>query len=54
MSKPAYLRLSMRELSKILMHEFWYDYIKPNHGEKVKLFYMDTGSFIVYIKTDYI
>ena len=54
MDKPVYLGLSILELSKILMYEFWYDYVKPKYGEKVKLCYMDTDSFIVYIKTDYI
>ena len=34
------------------MYEFWYDYIKPKYGEKVKLCYMDTDSFIVYIKSE--
>ena len=34
------------------MYEFWYDYVKPKYGEKVKLGYMDTDSFIVYIKTE--
>ena len=34
------------------MYEFWYDYAKTKHVEKSKLCYMDTGSFIVYIKTD--
>ena len=34
------------------MYEFWYDYVKPNYGEKTKLYYMDTDSFIVYIKTE--
>ena len=34
------------------MYEFWYHHIKPKYGEKVKLSYMDTDSFIVYIKTD--
>ena len=34
------------------MHEFWYDYVKPKYGKKAKLCYMDTDSFIVYIKTD--
>ena len=29
MNKPVYLGLSIPELSKILMHEFWYDYVKP-------------------------
>ena len=52
MNKPVHLGLSILELSKILMYEFWYDYVKPKYGEKVKLCYMDTDSFIVYIKTD--
>ena len=30
------------------MYEFWYDYIKPNYGDKAKLCYMDTDSFIMY------
>ena len=52
MNKPVYLGLSILELSEILMYEFCYDYVKPKYGEKVKLCYMDTGSFIVLIKTD--
>ena len=51
MNKSVYLGLSILELSKILMYEFWYDYVKPKYGEKAKLCYMDTDSFIVYIKT---
>ena len=39
MSKPVYLGLSALEVSKILMYEFWYDYVKPKYGEKAKLFY---------------
>ena len=34
------------------MYEFWYDCVKPKYGEKVKLCYMDTERFIVYLKTD--
>ena len=52
MNKPVYLGLSILELSKIVMYEFWYDYVKPRYDEKVKLHYVDTDSFIVYIKTD--
>ena len=52
MNKPVCLGLSILELSKILMCEFWFDYVKPRYGEKSNLCYMDTDSFIVYIKTD--
>ena len=37
MKKNVYLGLSIIELSKILMYEFWYDHVKPNYGEKAKL-----------------
>ena len=52
MNKPVYLRLSIPELSKILMYKFWYDYVKPTYGEKSKLCYINTDSLIIYIKTD--
>ena len=52
MMKPVYLGFSILELSKIVMYEFWYDFVKPKYGEKAKLYYMDTESFILYIKTD--
>ena len=37
MNKPVYLCLSVFDLSKTVMHEFWYDYVKPTYGEKVLL-----------------
>ena len=52
MNKPVSLGLSILELSKILMYGFWYNYVKPKYGEKAKLCYIDTDSFIVYLKTD--
>ena len=52
MNKPIYLGLSVLKISKILMYEFWYDYMKPKYGDNVKLSYMDTDSFIIYIKTE--
>ena len=33
MNKPVYLELAMLELSKLLMYEFWYDYVIPKYGE---------------------
>ena len=50
MNKPIYLELSILELSKILMCEFYYDYAQPKYDEKAKRCYMDTDGFIVYIK----
>ena len=52
MNKPIYLGLSILEFSKILMYEFWYDYMKPKYNSNVKLCYMDTDSFIMNIKTN--
>ena len=52
MNKLVYLGLSVLDLSKILMQDFWYDYIKPKNGENVKLCYMDSDNFIVQIKTE--
>ena len=47
MNKLVSLGLSILQLSKILTHEFRYYYVKPEYGEKAKLCYMDTDSFIV-------
>ena len=52
MNGPAYLELSKIELSKILMLEFWHNYVKLKFGEKGKMCYIDTDSLIVYIKKD--
>ena len=52
MNKPIYLGLSILEISKTLMYEFWYDYMKPKYNDNVRLCYMDTDSFIINIKTN--
>ena len=52
MNKPVCLGLPILELIKILTYGFWYDYVKPKHGEEAKLCYMDTDNFILYIKTN--
>ena len=51
MNKPVYLGLSILKISKTLMYEFWYDYIKPKYQQNAKLCYMDANHFIIHIKT---
>ena len=51
MNKPIYLGLSILDISKITMYEFWYDYVKFKYEDKARLCYMDTDSFVVNIKT---
>ena len=41
-NKPVYLGMSILDISKTLMYEFWYHYLKPKHKDKAKLSYMDT------------
>ena len=52
MKKPVYLGLSILEISKTLMYQFWYDYVKPKYQDNGKLCYMDIESFIINIKTE--
>ena len=52
MNKPVCLRISILELSKILMYDFWCNHVKPKYVEKAELCYIDTDSFIAYIKTN--
>ena len=54
MNKPIYLTLSILEISRTLMYEFWHDYMKPKYADNVKLCYMDTDSFIMHIKTEFV
>ena len=49
MNKPVYLGRAILDISKTLMYEFWYDYIKSKYEGKAKLCYMDTDSFIIHI-----
>ena len=52
MNKPVYLDMSILDISKTLMYEFWYDYIKPKYEDRAKLCYVDTDSFIIHIKIE--
>ena len=52
MNKPVYLGLLILKISKTLMYEFCYDYIKRKYQYNAKLCYMDRNSFIIHIKTE--
>ena len=52
MNKPIYLGLSILDINKTQMYEFWYEYIKPKHACNVNLCYMDTDGFNFHVKTE--
>ena len=52
MNKPVYLGQAILDLSKIVMYEFHYNYVTPNYGKKLDLYYMDTDYLIFNIETD--
>ena len=52
MNKSIYRGMSILDISKTLIYEFSYDYIKPKYNEKGKLCYIDTDSFIINIFTE--
>ena len=52
MNSPIYLGMSILDISKTLMFKFWCNYFKPKYGDRAKLCYTDTDSFIINIITE--
>ena len=52
MTKPRYLGMSILDIGKTLMYRFWYYYIRAKYGDRAKLCYTDTDSFVIHIITE--
>ena len=50
MIKPLYMRMSILDIDKTLMYEFWYAYIRPKYEDKARFCYIDTDSFVVFLR----
>ena len=52
LNKLGYVGMYLLDLSKVLMHEFRYDHIKNNYGNKSRLLFFDTDCLIYEIKAE--
>ena len=52
MNKPIYLGMSISDISKTRVCEFWHDYVRPKYRDRAKICYTDTDGFVIYIITE--
>jgi len=51
LNKPISVGFTIHEISKLIMYQFFYDYLKPTYGEKCTLLFTDTDSLCCHIET---
>lgn len=51
MNKQLYLGFIILDFSRVARYKFWYDYLKTYYSDKAQLSYIDTGAFIIDIKS---
>ncbi|XP_054290069.1 uncharacterized protein LOC129005253 [Macrosteles quadrilineatus] len=48
---PIYMGVAILDISKTIMYSFYYDYLKPMYGNKIRMGYSDTDSILAHIYT---
>ena len=52
LNKPTYIGMCILKLTKVLMYESHYDYIKNKYGNNSRVMFTDTGNLLYEIKTE--
>lgn len=52
MDKPISVGMAILDISKVVMYEYYYNFLKTKYGENICLAYTDTDSFVLHVKTD--
>ena len=52
LDKPIFLGMTILDISKLHMYQFYYDVLKKKYNENIKLVYTDTDSYVIQTMTD--